>query len=702
MIQSLFESDHPIISALVWTLIHSIWQFSVISLAMSVMLKLYQKEKSSKKYQIALGSMIFSFITAVVTFCLFYFDNHGQEVTIFINDIADFSSANDQKNNIILSIKSWIDQYQLPVFYTWMIGVALFAIRFIMSIAYVEFLSGTATPIYCQDTYKAFRRVCLHYKVKENITIGESIYVKSPMILGFLKPIILFPIGIINQLDITETEAILAHELAHFVRKDIYVNIIQNLMEALLFYHPAIWWISANIRLERESCCDNLAIGYMGDNIHYARTLVKMQEIFQNNNNPILAMNFSKQESFFSNRIKRILNMAQTRNYLKEKIITSIVLVAILMFITKDMTGTSEKSAQKIGISDQQKNEITIVVSDTLPNKKESLRIQKKTNDKEVKLSMEDGKVTELEIDGKKIDEKDFEQYTEIITELKPRSSSKGIGHMLFSDSDENDPFVFKFNHDFQMDSLMGAFDFKGFEHLKELNGLGFDHKLLDGKLKNLHGHLGHLRLREGDVFGFSEEKMEQLQKELGNLKELQGGDMERLRKEMGRLDELNGKGYGISKDKKEQLRKELGNLRFNFEGLDSMNFHFDKFPFPEFRKEHQGPDVKIYKYDGEGQNYNFDFDDNSKRFEFGKASENFSDAIGNSLNRDGLLIPGQENKVELTGKLLKINGEKQPNNIFQKYKRVFEETSGTVLEKNSKLQFKYKGKESKRKFKVY
>ncbi|MDD1444366.1 hypothetical protein MEO93_29315, partial [Dolichospermum sp. ST_sed3] len=171
-------------------------------------------------------------------------------------------------------------------------------------------------------------------------------------------------------------------------------------------------------------------------------------------------------------------------------------------------------------------------------------------------------------------------------------------------------------------------------------------------------------------------------------------------RGELGKMRDLQE--IPLSKEKMEQLRKEIGSLRLNFDGLDSFRFNFDNFEFPEIREWHESPDVKIYRHDGDGQGFNFDFNNDYKGFEFGKDSENFSEAIGNSLNRDGLLIPGQENKVELTGKQLKINGEKQPYNIFQKYKRIFEETSGTTLEKNSKLQFNYTGKESKRKFRVY
>jgi len=82
--------------------------------------------------------------------------------------------------------------------------------------------------------------------------------------------------------------------------------------------------------------------------------------------------------------------------------------------------------------------------------------------------------------------------------------------------------------------------------------------------------------------------------------------------------------------------------------------------------------------------------------------SRSTSGVLGSQLNKDGLLLPQKENKIELTGKYLKINGEKQPSNIWNKYKRIFEEESGTTLEKNSRITFHFLGKESKRTYKAY
>ena len=141
MILSLLQQDSQVISSLVWTLIHSVWQFGVIALLMSILLKMYQKQKSTLKYYIALGSLALSFLTAIVTFCYYYYSNTVQDLTVFIHDTSNFTSAASPENSLLLSIKLYIDQYQLPVFYTWVIGVAFFAIRFIMSVIYVEFLN---------------------------------------------------------------------------------------------------------------------------------------------------------------------------------------------------------------------------------------------------------------------------------------------------------------------------------------------------------------------------------------------------------------------------------------------------------------------------------------------------------------------------------------------------------------------------------
>ena len=487
---SILESST--VNALVWSIIHSIWQFSLVALIMSLLLKRYQNHTANLRYLIALGSLGFSFIVSLGTFLFYFYETSGADL-ITISDKQEFmiyiGSEPIVNSSLWMDMYAWIDQYQQPIFYTWLIGVLLFASKFVFSLGYVEFLSRTATPIFDQDAYRSFGKIINHLNISQNVQIGESKYVKSPMILGFFKPIILFPVGIINQLDMAETEAILAHELAHFVRKDITVNMAQTLVEILFYYHPAIWWISTNIKVERENCCDDLAIKYIGNNIHYAKTLVKMQEI-NSSQSPILALNFSKKDSFFSQRIKRILNMTQTRNYLKEKILTSMVILLLVTFFAKDMIGNDQGNFVENKNTANQEME-TNIVADSLPIKKESITIQKKTNDQDLKISMENGKVTNLEIDGKKIDEKDYDQYEDIISEVKPRKFGSGQGSiMFFGDGPDGAPFEFHFEQDGNMDSIFGKMGMMNFEKFE------FDQEKMQKQMEKLQKQLGKMNFQ--------------------------------------------------------------------------------------------------------------------------------------------------------------------------------------------------------------
>src|SRR4029434_68939 len=91
--------------------------------------------------------------------------------------------------------------------------------------------------------------------------------------VGRLRPVLLLPAASLAGLTPQQLEAVLAHELAHIRRHDYLGNVFQTLVEALLFYHPAVWWPSARIRYERELCCDDLAVEVCGDPVCYERAL---------------------------------------------------------------------------------------------------------------------------------------------------------------------------------------------------------------------------------------------------------------------------------------------------------------------------------------------------------------------------------------------------------------------------------------------
>ncbi len=126
------------------------------------------------------------------------------------------------------------------------------------------------------------------------------------MVIGWIRPVILVPAAALAGLDPTALEAVLAHELAHVRRHDYLVNLMQSMVEALFFYHPAAWWISRQIRTEREHCCDDAAVELCGDPILYARALERLEDLRHSlEPNPGLAL--AANGGILMNRIKRLI-----------------------------------------------------------------------------------------------------------------------------------------------------------------------------------------------------------------------------------------------------------------------------------------------------------------------------------------------------------------------------------------------------------
>ena len=107
----------------------------------------------------------------------------------------------------------------------------------------------------------------------------ESRLASVPMALGWLRPVILVPACALTGLTPEQLRALLAHELAHIRRHDYLVNLLQSVVEALLFYHPAVWWVSGRVRTEREHCCDDLAVQACGSSATYVGALASAAEL---------------------------------------------------------------------------------------------------------------------------------------------------------------------------------------------------------------------------------------------------------------------------------------------------------------------------------------------------------------------------------------------------------------------------------------
>jgi Zn-dependent protease with chaperone function len=156
--------------------------------------------------------------------------------------------------------------------------------------------------------------------VRQAVRVLETARAECPQVFGWLRPVLLLPVGALCGLAPEQLEAVLAHELAHIRRRDYLVNLLQVVVECLLYYHPAVWWVSRRMRVERELCCDEVAIEFCGDRVFYSRALLRLEESRAEFS---MAAGTSLKE-----RIGRILGMRERTNALIPAL--TLVLAALL------------------------------------------------------------------------------------------------------------------------------------------------------------------------------------------------------------------------------------------------------------------------------------------------------------------------------------------------------------------------------------
>lgn len=331
------EIPENISSALGWTLIHSLWQGVVIIVAFSVLRHLFKT--SHTRYWQGIGALTLHLISAIATFFVVYqptetlADSKPKFTAFFIQNNA----INLEGVSVFAPLKlSFIQQAEIFIqnnldtfVLFWFIGANLLLLRLIIGFVYVQQLKvQKINPV--RDEVLAIMEE-LQDKIQLNIPIRlfESAKAVVPMTIGWIKPIILLPAGIMSGLTITQLEAVLAHELAHIKRYDYLINIFQSCIEILFFYHPAIWFISAQVRDERENCCDDFAVNICGDRLVLAKALTQVAT-FQHQ--PRLAMAFGAKRQTFMDRIKRIVGINDTKpmSYGNWAVFVGMVLIAAM------------------------------------------------------------------------------------------------------------------------------------------------------------------------------------------------------------------------------------------------------------------------------------------------------------------------------------------------------------------------------------
>ncbi len=161
----------------------------------------------------------------------------------------------------------------------WSVGVLVLTVRLVGGWWSIRRLRDERVTVALEEWRERTETLARRLGVSRPVRLCRSALVEVPTVLGWMRPAILLPASTLSGLSVGQIEAILAHELAHIRRHDYIVNLLQCVIETLLFYHPAVWWVSRRVRDERELCCDDMAVQAVGDRVGYARALCELERL---------------------------------------------------------------------------------------------------------------------------------------------------------------------------------------------------------------------------------------------------------------------------------------------------------------------------------------------------------------------------------------------------------------------------------------
>lgn len=402
------------IYALGWTVVHSLWQGALLAMMVALFRKLTARLRPQIRYAgglVALGAM---FLLSAFTFSLqLQTAALGEGVVISITGISD---AGDPS---LLARFTGVLNRNLPLLVAaWMAGMAFFALRTLGGFWIVTRLrhSGQALPDGVWE--KKMVAIAERMRVDRAVRLLESAQVSVPLVIGHLKPVILLPVGLVNQLSPVEVEAVLAHELAHIRRWDYLFNLLQSALEILYYFNPAVWYISTTVRDEREHCCDDWAVAVCGSSLTYVHALVRLQEHAAST--PQFALSMAGGGKPLLKRVRRILNQPNHKKTIMERFTaTLLLLAAVAIFsVSASQAEATEPEADAFPVLASFEQSFDSIPPPPPPPHSRQ-RIVKEEGDRRLELTMENGAVVEFKVNGETIPPDQLGSYQKELDGLK-------------------------------------------------------------------------------------------------------------------------------------------------------------------------------------------------------------------------------------------------------------------------------------------
>ncbi|MEM7293304.1 MAG: M56 family metallopeptidase, partial [Pseudomonadota bacterium] len=299
----------PLLEALGWALIHSLWQGLIVVVLVASLLKFVGHTHPKARYTICLGAMGVLLFATAATFVIHNAVPSELIPRTALVEKSDLAIADayfdeghlwrqEQRINPEHN-RGWLPGVAALL---WLVGVAVYYLRFLIGISRVNQLRTRGVQAAGSSLESMTLELAERAGVSSAVRVLLSNCVDVPVTVGWLKPCILVPASIATGFSTHDLEALIAHEMMHVRRRDYLVNIIQQLIEVALFFNPAVWWLSRHIRFERECCCDLGAAQLIGDTKQYATALARMEE-----QRAALQPLLSATGSYLPKRLRRLL-----------------------------------------------------------------------------------------------------------------------------------------------------------------------------------------------------------------------------------------------------------------------------------------------------------------------------------------------------------------------------------------------------------
>lgn len=335
------------------TILDSLWQGALVLFFCFFILLFMKKARPAYRFNLVLIALLTLPLLSGITLYR-HLDLSQQETTLPVeistglSEVPQDVTANDASQAVAIESLAkqspfsfwlrWTAQNADIALAIWLIGALLFTIRMLGGFIFLNRLKTKSKLIEDSTLVGNLDQLCNQLKIKGKVLLKQSEAISSPLVMGVLKPVIIFPLGLIQALPTEQIEAVLLHELAHIKRNDFLINIVINVLQVVYFYHPAFWWLNAQLDDEREYDCDESTVLLTANPLVLAKALASISEFNLQPKTPALA--FAGRKNQMLKRIKRIVQRQPQTNWLSG--LLSFGLLLLSFFLMSANTGMNE------------------------------------------------------------------------------------------------------------------------------------------------------------------------------------------------------------------------------------------------------------------------------------------------------------------------------------------------------------------------